>query len=55
MPGAHKEIDWRTIRTMGAVAALFMPLGSWLLVSEAIYRRVALGLLVGVGGYGIFR
>ena len=33
MPSVHREIEWRVIAPMGGVAALFMPLGSWLLVS----------------------
>ena len=32
-PSVRREIDWRVIGPMGGVAALFMPLGSWLLVS----------------------
>jgi uncharacterized protein len=33
MPGVLGDIEWRFVGPMGAVAALFMPLGSWLLVS----------------------
>lgn len=33
MPGILGDIEWRFVGPMGAVAALFMPLGSWLLVS----------------------
>lgn len=33
LPGVRHEVQWRFVGLMGAVAALFMPLGSWLLVS----------------------
>jgi len=33
LPSVRREIHWPTILPMGAAAALFMPLGSWLLVS----------------------
>ena len=33
LPGVRHEVQWSFVGTMGAVAALFMPLGSWLLVS----------------------
>ncbi len=33
LPSVRVEIDWRVVAPMGAMAALFMPLGSWLLVS----------------------
>jgi len=33
LPGVYKEIDWRVVAPMGFVAAAFMPLGNWLLVS----------------------
>ena len=33
MPGVLGDIEWRFVGPMGAIAALFMPLGSWLLVS----------------------
>ncbi len=33
MPGVLGDIEWRFVGPMGAAAALFMPLGSWLLVS----------------------
>ena len=48
MPGVRRDIDWRTIAPMGTVAALFMPAGSWLLVSldaDAIGRGMALIVL----------
>lgn len=48
MPSVRRDIDWRTIAPMGAAAALFMPLGSWLLVSldaDAIGRGMALIVL----------
>ncbi|MDH3700028.1 MAG: sulfite exporter TauE/SafE family protein [Alphaproteobacteria bacterium] len=49
LPGVRKEIDWRVVGPMGAVAAVFMPVGSWLLVSldaDHIARGVALLVLV---------
>ncbi len=49
LPGVRKEIDWRVVGPMGAVAALFMPVGSWLLVSldaDHIARGVALLVLI---------
>jgi uncharacterized membrane protein YfcA len=33
MPGVHKQINWRVIGPMGVIAALFMPVGSWLIFS----------------------
>ncbi len=33
LPGVRTHIDWRVIGPMGAAAALFMPLGGWLLIS----------------------
>ncbi len=33
MPGVLGDIEWRFVGPMGAVAALFMPAGSWFLVS----------------------
>ncbi len=48
LPGVHREIEWRVIAPMGATAALFMPLGSWLLVSldpALIGRAMALIVL----------
>lgn len=33
MPSVYRDINWRVILPMGAVAALFMPVGSWLLVT----------------------
>ena len=33
MPGILGDVEWRFVGPMAAVAALFMPLGSWLLVS----------------------
>ena len=49
MPGVRREIDWRVIAPMGAAAALFMPVGSWLLVTldpTLIARTIALIVLV---------
>ncbi len=33
LPSVYREIDWRVVLPMGLVAALFMPLGNWLLVT----------------------
>jgi uncharacterized membrane protein YfcA len=33
MPSVFRDINWKVILPMGAVAALFMPVGSWLLVT----------------------
>ncbi len=33
LPGVHRHIDWRVVGPMGAMAAVFMPLGGWLLVN----------------------
>jgi uncharacterized membrane protein YfcA len=33
LPSVHRLIEWRVVIPMAAVAALFMPLGTWLLVS----------------------
>lgn len=48
MPSVRRDIEWRVIAPMGAMAALFMPLGSWLLVSldpALIGRAMALVVL----------
>jgi hypothetical protein len=48
LPGVRREIDWRVVAPMGAVAALFMPLGTWLLVSldpDLMARGIALVVL----------
>ena len=33
LPGVYRHIEWRVVGPMGAMAAVFMPLGSWLLVN----------------------
>lgn len=33
LPSVHRHINWKVIGPMGIAAALFMPLGSWLLLS----------------------
>lgn len=33
LPSVRREIDWRVVGPMGAMAAMLMPFGSWLLVS----------------------
>ncbi len=48
MPSVYREIEWQVIAPMGAMAALLLPLGSWLLVSldpEVIGRAMALIVL----------
>lgn len=53
MPGVHKQINWRVIGPMGVIAALFMPVGSWLIFSldpELVGR----GMAVIVLGFSIF-
>jgi uncharacterized membrane protein YfcA len=49
LPTVYKKIEWRLIAPMGAVAALFMPAGSWLLVTldeELMARGIALVVLI---------
>jgi uncharacterized membrane protein YfcA len=49
LPTVYKKIEWRIIAPMGAIAALFMPAGSWLLVTideELMARGIALVVLV---------
>lgn len=49
LPGVHKNINWRVVGPMSAAAAVFMPLGSWLLTSldpELIARGIALIVLL---------
>ena len=49
IPDVRDDIDWRFVLSMGAVAALFMPLGNWLLVTvdaDLIGRTMAAIVLV---------
>jgi len=49
LPTVYKKIEWRIIAPMGAVAALFMPAGSWLLVTidpDLMARGIAMVVLV---------
>jgi hypothetical protein len=49
LPTVYKKIEWRIIAPMGAIATLFMPAGSWLLVTideELMARVIALVVLV---------
>ncbi len=47
LPSVHRDINWRVIAPMGIMAALFMPLGSWLLVSlDARSIAICIGALV---------
>ena len=49
LPGVHREIRWKTIAPMGVAAAVFMPAGSWLLVSldpDLLTRFIALVVVV---------
>jgi uncharacterized membrane protein YfcA len=48
MPGVRADIQWRFVASMGVVAAVFMPLGSWLLVSadpKLLTRAIAVIVL----------
>ena len=48
LPGVRREINWRVIAPMGVAAALFMPAGSWLLVTldpDLLARLIALVVL----------
>ena len=48
LPGVRREVNWRAIAPMGIAAALFMPAGSWLLVTldpDLFARFVALVVL----------
>ena len=48
LPGVRGHIEWRVVGPMGAAAALFMPLGAWLLVSmePALIARGIAGIVV---------
>ena len=49
LPSVHRLIEWRVVIPMAVVAALFMPLGTWLLVSVdagLMARCIALIVLV---------
>ena len=49
LPGVRREIDWKVIAPMGVAAALFMPAGSWLLVTldpDLLARLIALVVVV---------
>jgi len=48
LPGVRAHIDWRVVGPMGAMAAVFMPLGSWLLVSlePALIARGVAGVVL---------
>lgn len=47
LPSVHRDINWRVIAPMGLVAAVFMPLGSWLLVSlDSGSIAIGIGILV---------
>jgi len=49
LPSVRKHIDWPVVGVMGATAAVFMPLGTWLLVSldpALIARGIAAVVLV---------
>ena len=49
LPGVRREINWGVIAPMGVAAALFMPAGSWLLVTldpDLLARCIALVVLV---------
>lgn len=48
LPGTYRDIDWKVIGPMGATAALFMPLGTWILVSNDpdLIARVTAGVVL---------
>ena len=49
LPGVRREINWNVVAPMGIAAALFMPAGSWLLVTldpDLLARFIALVVLV---------
>lgn len=49
LPSVHRLIEWQVIVPMGVAAALFMPLGTWLLVTvdaELMARAIAAVVLV---------
>ena len=49
LPGVRRHIDWSVVGIMGATAAVFMPIGTWLLVSldpALIARGIAVVVLV---------
>ncbi|WP_126455086.1 sulfite exporter TauE/SafE family protein [Sulfuriflexus mobilis] len=47
MPAAKEHIEWRFVGLMGVVAAAFMPVGVWLLVSmDPIILTKAIGVIV---------
>ena len=49
LPSVRREIQWRTIGPMGLAAAVFMPIGSWLLISiETSILQFGVSLLVTV-------
>ena len=49
LPSVRHEIQWRTIAPMGVAAALFMPLGSWLLISLKVpHLQLGVALLVSI-------
>ncbi len=47
LPSVRRDINWRVVAPMGLVAAVFMPVGSWLLVSlDAGSIAIGIGILV---------
>jgi uncharacterized membrane protein YfcA len=49
LPSVRRHIDWSVVGVMGATAAVFMPIGTWLLVSldpALIARGIAVLVLV---------
>ena len=49
LPGVRREIEWKVVAPMGAAAAIFMPAGSWLLVTldpELLARGIAVVVMV---------
>ncbi len=51
LPSVHRLIEWRVVIPMGLTAAVFMPVGTWLLITvdaDLMARGIALVVLVSV-------
>jgi len=49
LPSVHRHIEWRVVGVMGLTAAIFMPLGTWVLISfepALIARGIAAVVLI---------
>lgn len=49
LPSVHRHIDWSVVGVMGTTAAVFMPLGTWLLLSldPALISRGIAAIVLG--------